>query len=136
MRVVQCFLGSIARQALVCKEALPRRSSAELGELGAAGPHEGLAELGGNEAGPHRTYSRGNGIHQLRFFNHGFRALCYIELSTSQVPRPPLNVPGVATWLTEQVPVRQAERSWLLVGRGRAQAAWPPPSALPNSSEP
>jgi hypothetical protein len=31
MRVVQRFLGSIARQALVRKEALPRKSSAERG---------------------------------------------------------------------------------------------------------
>jgi len=71
MRVVQRVLGSIARQVLVCKEALPRKSSAERGKLGAAAPHEGVAELGGHTAGPYVTYRWWGGLTSYVFFNHG-----------------------------------------------------------------
>ena len=68
MRVVQRVLGSIARQALVCKEALPRKSSAEPGKLGAAAPHEGVAELGGFSWAICNLQVMGR-VDQLGFFN-------------------------------------------------------------------
>src|SRR5215472_14010030 len=73
MRVVQRVLGSIARQALVWKEALPRKSSAESGKLGAAAPQQGVAELGGLSWAIYNLQVVGR-VDQLRFFNHGSHA--------------------------------------------------------------
>ena len=54
------------------------RSSAEWGTRRCS-PQTGMAELGGIKLGRMKLYSTAKRVAQLRFFNHGFRALCYIE---------------------------------------------------------
>ena len=51
------------------------RSSAEWGTRRCS-PQTGMAELGGIKLGRMKLYSTAKRVAQLRFFNHGFRALC------------------------------------------------------------